>query len=64
MTAKANEGSIKNAYINKLRLHRFEYYWADTGGVIRNYEPTMLYLLFKIINPATRIIVSNLKDDI
>ena len=29
-----------------------------------DYGPTMIYFLFKIINPATIIAVSNLKDEI
>ena len=31
------------------------------GGLIRNYRPTMLYLIFKSINTDTIIGVSNLK---
>ena len=34
---------------------------ADTGGIISNDGPNMLYLLLKIINPATTIGVSNLQ---
>ena len=40
MIPKAIEGSIKNAYLKKLRIHRGEYEWNDTGGLIRNYGPT------------------------
>ena len=31
---------------------------------MRNYGPAVLYLLFKSINPDTRIGVSNLRDEI
>ena len=41
-----------------------EYEWYDSGGLIRNYGPNMIYLLFKRTKPATRIGVSNLKDEI
>ena len=43
-------------------LLRREYEWTDDGGIIRNDGPTIIYLIFKIIKPATRIDVSNLKD--
>ena len=33
-------------------------------GLIRSDETTIMYLLFKRINPATSIGVSNLKDEI
>ena len=55
MIAKVIEGSITKISFKKLRLHRREYEWADTGGIIRNYGPTMIYLLLKIINPAKSI---------
>ena len=45
-----------------MMLLRREYEWTDDGGIIRNYGPTIIYLIFKIIKPATRIDVSNLKD--
>ena len=61
MIAKAIDGSIKNISLNKLRLHQREYEWADTGGIIRNDGPTMIYLIFKRINPDTMIAVSTLK---
>ena len=64
MIAKAIKVSIKNTYIKKLRLHQGEYEWADNGGIISNYVPTMLYLILKSINPATGIGFSNLKDEI
>ena len=61
MIAKAIYVSIKNISLNKLRLHQREYEWADTGGLIRNDGPTMIYLIFKSINPAKMIAVSTLK---
>ena len=64
MISKAIEGSITKIYLKKIILHRREYEWANSGGVIRNDGPTMLYLLFKIMNPATRIDFLNLKYDI
>ena len=62
--ANAMEGSITKTYLQKIRLYREEYEWADAEGFISNYGPTMLYLLFKIINPATIIGISNLKCEI
>ena len=64
ITAKVIEGSITKTSLKKLRLHRGEYKWTDAGGLIRNNGPNMIYLIFKIINPDTRIGVSNLKDEI
>ena len=64
MIAKAIKVSIKNKYLKKLRLHLREYERTYYGGLIRNDVTTMLYLIFKIINPATRIFVSNLKYEI
>ena len=61
---KEIEGPIKKTYITKLRINLGEYAWADDGGIIRNDGPTMLYLLFKITNPAKRIGASNLKYEI
>ena len=60
MIAKAIEDSITKISLNTFRLHRGEYEWDDTGGIISNYGPTMLYILFKITNPAKMIGVSNL----
>ena len=39
-----------------------EYEWTDDGGLMGNKEPTMIYIIFKSINPATSIGVSKLKD--
>ena len=64
MIAKEIEGSMANNYLKKLGLHQGEYEWADAGGLISNYVPIMLYLLFKSINPATRNGVFNLKYEI
>ena len=41
-----------------------EYGWKYSGGLIRNDKTTMLYLLFKSINPSTRIGDSNLRNEI
>ena len=64
MISKGIEGSITKTYLKKLRFHCGEYEWAEAGGIISNYVPTMLYLIFKSINPAIRIGVLNLKDEI
>ena len=37
---------------------------ADTRGLIINYGPNILYFLFKIINPATRIGIFNLNNEV
>ena len=63
MISKAIEGSITNNSLKKLRLSWKEYEWSYDGGLIRNDGPTMIYLLFKIINPATQIDISNLKEE-
>ena len=62
MIAKAIEVSITKTYTKKFRLHCREYKLTYDGGIISNYGPTVLYLILKIINPATRVGVSNLKD--
>ena len=64
MIAKAIGGSITNTSLKKLSLHWREHEWSDTGGLIRNYGPTMIYILFKRTNLATSIDVSNLKSEI
>ena len=64
MISKAIEVSITKTSLIKIRLFQREYEWADDGSIIRNDVSTMLYILFKRINPATRIGVSNLKDEI
>ena len=48
----------------KIRLHHKEYECTDAGVLIRNYGTIFIYLILKIINPATSIGVSNLKDEI
>ena len=63
MIAKAIKGSIKNTYIRKLKLHCRKYEQTYDGGLIRNDATNILYLRFKIINPATRIVVSNQKHE-
>ena len=60
MIAKEIEGSITNTYLNKIRFHRGEYECTEAGIIIRNGGNTMLYLLLKSNNPATRIGISNL----
>ena len=50
--------------LKKLRLHPGLYECTDAGGLVRNYVPTIIYLIFKSINPDTRIGLSNLKDEI
>ena len=47
----------------KLR-HRLENSCIDYGVIKRNYISTIIYLLIKGINLATKIGVSNLKDEI
>ena len=61
---KAILGSITKNYVKKHRLHRGEYECSDAGDMIRIYAHTILHLLFKSINPATRIGVSNLEYEI
>ena len=61
MISKEIDGSNTNNSLKKIRLHRGKYEWADAGVLIRNYGPTMLYLLLKTSNLDTRIGVSNLK---
>ena len=53
---------LKIYLFKKLRLDRWGYEWSEYWGIIRNYERTMFYFIFKSINPATRIGVSHLKD--
>ena len=38
--------------------------WDENGVLIRNYGPTMIYVLFKSINPDTSIGIYNLEDEI
>ena len=64
MIAKAIEGPLFKTSIKKLSLCPGLYYWTDAGGIIRIDGPTMVYLIFKIINPSTRMGVSNLKYEI
>ena len=61
MISKAIEVSISKTYLKKIRLHWGEYECYGAEGITQNDEPTMIYLLFKIINPYTRIGVSNPK---
>ena len=64
MTAKEIEGSITKTYLKKLVIILGEYEWDYSGSLIRNYGPTMLHILFKMINPYTSNGVSNLKYQI
>ena len=59
--SKAIGGSIKNTSLNKPRILCNGYDWLGVGGLIRTVGPTIIYLLFKGTNPATRIGVSNIK---
>ena len=61
MISKTTGGSIEEKYLKKLTLHRGEYEWSDFGVIIRNDGPTMIYQIFRSINPAKRIGVSNIK---
>ena len=61
MIAKKIEVSITKTYLKKPRLYRVVYEWTDSGGIINNYG-TFFNFIFKIINPSTSIVVSNLKD--
>ena len=58
------KGLITKTSLNKVRLHRGVYKCKNSRRIISNYGPTLIYLLFKIINPAKNIGVSNLKDEI
>ena len=64
MIAKAIEGHITKQSMKKLRLENRFYEWKGADGTVRNDGPTMLYLLLKSVNPATRIGLSNLKEEI
>ena len=64
MIAKEAEDSVTKTSPKKLKLCWGEYEWDNAGGIKINDVTTMFYLLFKIINPDTRIGVSNLKYDI
>ena len=60
--AKEIEGPITDKSLKKIRINYGVYEWIDSGLLISNDGPTMLYLVFKNINPDTRIGVSNLKN--
>ena len=64
MIAKSIKGSIKNTYLRKLRLHCREYEWTYYLVIISNDVTTMIYLIFKSINPYTRTGVSKIKYEI
>ena len=55
---------LKIYLFKKIRLHHREYTWTDSGVLIRNYGTIFIYLILKIINPATSIGVSNRKGKI
>ena len=42
MIVKAIKGLIQKTSLKKLMFHQGEYEWADDGGLIRNYGPTIL----------------------
>ena len=62
--AKEIEGPITDKSLKKIRINYGVYEWIDSGLLISNDGPTMLYLVFKNINPDTRIGVFNLKYEI
>ena len=64
MIVKAIEGSITKTSLKKLRLHLREFELTHSEGVIINYVPTIIEIIFKNINRATINIVSNLKYEI
>ena len=64
MIAKLIEVSITNTSFKKIRIHQKEYEWSEARSLISNYGPTMIYILFKSINPNTRIGISTLKYEI
>ena len=61
MIDKAIDRSITKASLKNLRISHGEYDWTDAGVFKSNYGSIMLLLLFKSINPATRIGDSKLK---
>ena len=65
MISRAIEGSItKISLIFKIRFHFGGYEWTDDWDLKSNNVTTILYLIFKSINPDKRIVVSNLKYEI
>ena len=64
MISKEIAGSSTNTSLKKLSIRQGGYKWADARCIINNHVHTMLYLLFKGINLATRIGDSNLEDEI
>ena len=64
MVAKEIEDLITKPSLKKIRINRKEYQWKDAAGPTSSGGPTMIYLLFKNINPTTSIGVSNLKEKI
>ena len=64
MTSKKIEVSITDTSLKKLGIHRKEYEWEKSRGLIRSDVPTVIHLLFKIVNPTSSIGVSNLKNEI
>ena len=64
MISKSIESSITKTSLKILRLHKISYEWGDSGGLINSYGPIIIYLLLKIFNPATRVSVSNIKEEI
>ena len=64
MIAKAIDRSIIKKSLKTLGLHSRVYEWTDAWSLIRNYEPILIYLIFKSINQAKMIGISNLKGEI
>ena len=62
--AKEIECSIKKTPIKKPRLNHGVYECTYNGGIISNYWTTIIYLILKSINQATRIGASNIKYEV
>ena len=61
MIGKEIDGSTTKTSIKTVRPHRGVFEWTYNEGLITNDGTTIIYLIFKSINPATSIGVSNLK---
>ena len=53
--------SITSTSINIIWLINKGFKWVDYGGLHRTGVPTMIYVIFKSINPETRIGALNFK---
>ena len=61
MIAKEVKGPIKKHILENLGFISGRMNEHMMGGIIRNYGTTMFYLIFRRINPDTRICFLNLK---